>query len=144
MPPAGSAAISASVSVAATDNASMLPAPAAGKADVAPAALAPHPSTPTRTAQELAAAAAFTSRGDAKLALQDIVAARGFYEYAANAGSARAAMALAETYDPTFLSAMGAMGTKPNPAMAANWYRKAAALGDRGAEARLRTLEAAK
>jgi TPR repeat protein len=74
------------------------------------------------------------------LALQDISAARLFYERAANAGSARAAMALGETYNATFLARLGAVGTKPNPAMAEQWYRKAAALGSRNAEDRLRTL----
>jgi TPR repeat protein len=74
------------------------------------------------------------------LAIKDISAARVFYEYAANAGSARAAMALAETYDAAFLDQLGAVGPRPNPAMAADWYRKAAALGDRSAEAWLRAL----
>jgi hypothetical protein len=107
---------------------------------------APHPTQTTPTPQQQAASAALASRGDAMMALQDISAARLFYERAANAGSARAAMALGETYNPTFLARLGAVGTKPNPAMAEEWYRKAAALGSRSAEDRLRTLglEAAK
>jgi TPR repeat protein len=47
---------------------------------------------------------------------------------------------LAETYDPAFLNRLGVIGPKPNPALAADWYRRAAALGDRKAEARLLTL----
>jgi TPR repeat protein len=63
------------------------------------------------------------------LAQRDISAARKFYEYAANAGSARAATALARTYDPSYATQMGELGLQPDPALAAVWYRKAAALG---------------
>ncbi|MDR3533131.1 MAG: hypothetical protein P4L90_21545 [Rhodopila sp.] len=143
IPPAASPAPSAAVALAAVNKDVATPAaPVASNTGVAAAVPAPHPSVPARTAKEQAAAAAFASRGDAMLVLQDITAARLFYEYAANAGSARAAAALAKTYDPVFLNQIGAVGTKPDPAMAANWYRKAAALGDREAEARLRTLGA--
>jgi hypothetical protein len=146
MPPSGSPTTSGSTALAAVNKESMTPPPAAGNTGAASAVLAPHPSATTRTAQEEAAAAAFASRGDAMLAIKDISAARAFYEYAANAGSARAAVALAETYDPAYLNQLGALGPRPSPAMAVDWYRKAAALGDRGADARLRTLgaEAAK
>ena len=146
VPPSGSATTSGSVASGAVNQESMPPPSAAANTGAASADLASHPSVTTRTAQEQAAAAAFASRGDAMLAMKDISAARAFYEYAANAGSARAAVALAETYDPALLNQLGALGPRPNPAMAADWYRKAAALGDRGADARLRTLgaEAAK
>jgi hypothetical protein len=146
MPPSGSPTASGSTALAAVNRGSMTPPPAAGNTGAASAVLAQDPSATTRTAQEKAAAAAFASRGDAMLAIKDISAARAFYEYAANAGSARAAMALAETYDPAFLNQLGALGPRPSPAIALDWYRKAAALGDRGADDRLRTLgaEAAK
>ena len=74
------------------------------------------------------------------LAIKDISAARKLYEYAVNAGSARAATALARTLDPAFITQLGAVGLKPDPTLAAAWYRKAASLGDRDAEARLHTL----
>jgi TPR repeat protein len=80
------------------------------------------------------------NRGNAMLASNDISAARRFYMYAARAGSALAAMALAETYDPAFLKRLTVIGLQPDPELAAEWYGKAAALGDRQAEARLRTL----
>jgi hypothetical protein len=104
--------------------------------------------TPTMTpvprsaqaATDQTAAAAYASRGDAMVALKDISAARKYYEYAANAGSARAALALGETYDPAFLTRLGVVGLKPNPTIAADWYRKAAALGDRVAGGRLQAL----
>ena len=44
--------------------------------------------------------ATYVARGDAMLAIKDISGARRFYEVAANAGNAPAAMALARTYDP--------------------------------------------
>jgi len=142
IPPSGSATTSGSVASGAVHSEAMLPSPATANTGAASVDLASHPSVTTQTAQERAAAAAFASRGDAMLAIKDVSAARAFYEYAANAGSARAAMALAATYDPAFLSQLGALGPRSNPAMAADWYRKAAALGDRGADARLRTLQA--
>jgi TPR repeat protein len=84
----------------------------------------------------------YAKRGDDMLAIKDISAARRFYEYAADAGSARAAAALARTMDPAFITQLGAVGLKPDPTLAAAWYRKAASLGDRDAEARLHTLSA--
>jgi TPR repeat protein len=84
--------------------------------------------------------AIYASRGDEMLAIKDISAARKFYEHAANGGRARAATALAKTYDSAFLTQLGAVGVRPDPALAEAWYRRAAALGDPDAEARLRTL----
>jgi hypothetical protein len=113
------------------------PAPAIA----APPAAAPaRPANPQATPDQAAATAASLARGDAMLAMRNITAARSLYEYAANAGNARAAAALAETYDPVFLNRLGVIGIKPDPAAAAEWYRKAAALGDRSAVARLQTL----
>ncbi len=91
-------------------------------------------------AQDTAMAAALMRRGDAMVAIKDISAARKFYESAADAGSAAAALALAKTFDPAYLETLGVVGLRPDPATAAAWYRKAAALGDRDAETRLRTL----
>jgi TPR repeat protein len=80
-------------------------------------------------------AAFYAARGDAMLANRDISAARKFYEYAANEGSARAATALARTYDPAFAEQLGGFGMHPDPNLAAVWYRKAAELA--GVAARL-------
>ena len=114
------------------------PAPAAGKTALAVAI----PAARTPTAQEQWMATMYASRGDEMLAIKDISAARKFYEYAANAGSARAATALAKSYDPAFLTQLGAVGIRPDPALAAAWYGRAVALGDSDAEARLRTQSA--
>jgi len=101
------------------------PAPGAGNAlSTANASAVPQPAGP-----ESAMAAFYAARGDAMLAHRDISAARKFYEFAANAGSARAAAALARTYDPAFAAQLGEIGLQPDPGLAAVWYRKAAELG---------------
>ncbi len=69
-------------------------------------------------------------RGEAALAIGDITAARLLYERAADAGSAEAALALGKTYDIHFLLDTGAPGSAANQDLAANWYRRAADLGD--------------
>jgi TPR repeat protein len=71
--------------------------------------------------------AALMARGQEFLALGDISAARLFYERAAESGSARAMTALGTTYDPDFLARIKAVGIRPDPALAAEWYRKAMA-----------------
>ena len=119
------------------------PAPtAAGKSALAILATRLPKTTPIE--QEQAMAAIYASRGDAMLAIKDISAARKFYEYAANCGSARAATALAGTYDPAFLVQLNAVGVRPDPALAADWYRRATTLGAPDAEARLHAAPARK
>ena len=122
------------------------PKPATGNTPTAFAVPTTRSATGAPTAQEQSMAALYVSRGDEMMAIKDISAARKFYEYAANAGNARAAMALARTHDPAFLTRSGALGLRSDPVLAAAWYRKAAALGDPDAEARLHALstEAAK
>ena len=111
-------------------------AAAAGRTDLA---IADQP-TRAPAAPDQSLAAICVKRGDAMLAIKDISAARKFYEFGANAGSARAATALAETYDPAWLGKLGAVGIRPDPALAEHWYRSAAALGDPDAGARLHAL----
>jgi hypothetical protein len=130
----------ASVKMASRD-AATIPGPSVAAAG-APAAVPPSPAALRPAPEQSALAATALSRGDAMLAMKNVGAARSLYEYAANAGNARAAVALAETYDPVFLNRLGVIGPKPDPALAAEWYRKAAALGDRNAVARLQTLRA--
>jgi hypothetical protein len=89
--------------------------------------ITPPPSVPRVSAQELAN---LLTRGDAMLGLDDVVAARLFYERAAELGSARAATMLGKTYDPSFLASVQATGVTPDRKLAASWYRTAAARGD--------------
>jgi len=78
-------------------------------------------------------------RGDEQAGLGDVSAARRLYERAAEAGSAIAALRLAQTYDPTFLPVVGA-GVLADPSAARDLYAQAVALGSKDAAARLQTL----
>lgn len=118
--------------------------PPAAPANAAPTLATPvaPPAAQPANPQQQALAAIYISRGDEMLAVRDISAARKFYEYAANVGSAAAAMALARTFDPASLAELGVVGLRPDPARAAVWYRKAAVLGAPDAKARLQMLGA--
>jgi hypothetical protein len=84
---------------------------------------------------------ALVARGNALVATGDLAGARLLYRRAAEAGNARAALTLAETYDPVVLETLGESGLAPNVAMARLWYKKANELGSTEALARLEKLE---
>jgi hypothetical protein len=138
-PPRGQATPGASPVTGGADTTAARPTPAAGNPVLASPVPAAPPATRPPTAREPATAVFYATRGDEMLARKDISAARKFYEYAANAGSARAATALANTFDAAFIAQLGVVGLRPDPASAAAWYRRAAALGDPNAAARLHT-----
>ncbi len=81
-------------------------------------------------------------RGQAALAVNDIVAARAMFERAAGMGSAAGATAAGKAYDIAFLLESGARGIPADQAAAVAWYRKAALLGDPEARERLSRIEA--
>ena len=108
----------------------------------APPPPAKPPATHPPDTQQQALAATYVARGNEMLAIKDISAARKIYEYAASIGSAAAAMALAKTYDAAYLAQIGAVGVRPDQALALAWYRKAAVLGDPNARLRLQALGA--
>jgi TPR repeat protein len=81
--------------------------------------------------------AALIQRGDAMFALQDVSAARLLYARAAAGGSGTAATAAGKTYDPAFVAEDH---TQADPTAAADWYRRAIALGDHEAEGLLEKL----
>jgi len=120
--------------------------PVVATGNAALALAAPPPARPPAThqpdTQQQAMAATYVARGNEKLAIKDISAARKIYEYAASLGSAAAAMALAKTYDAAYLAQIGAVGVRPDQALALTWYRKAAVLGDPNARLRLQALGA--
>ncbi len=93
------------------------------------------------TSETEAMVALLSRRGDEALAHGDIVAARLLYERAAAQGSGAAATAAGKTYDVEFLLRVGARGIRADPAAAAAWFRKAAALGDAEGQARLARME---
>src|SRR6185437_13301566 len=93
------------------------------RAAVPVAALPAAPSMPSVTATPPGAAAApdaasadeiaaLMTRADQLVATGDIVAARGFYERAAEHGNAPAMTAAGKTYDPLFLEEMRVRGSR--------------------------------
>ncbi len=113
-------------------------------APVAPTAVAPVASAPAAAparqidADELAN---LMKRARALLATGDISAARLLLKRAAEGQDATAAMMLAETYDPAVLGSQDIRNVTPDPAMARNWYQRAAQLGSPDAQRRLSQLQ---
>jgi TPR repeat protein len=85
--------------------------------------------------------ATLMTRGKALLASGDIPPARLLLERAAEAGEASAALILAQTYDPGVLGTQDTRNITPDPALARNWYQRAAQLGSADAQRRLSQLQ---
>jgi TPR repeat protein len=105
-------------------------------APTAPAESAPAPTVsaePSQRELDASEVALLTKRGQDLMANGDIVAARMMFQPAAEAGDAKAAFALARTYDPLVLEKMGVKGIRPDAALAHQWYEKAKALGSTAA-----------
>ena len=79
-------------------------------------------------------------RGAALIASGDLAAARLVLQRAADAGDARSAMMVAETYDPAILEKLGVHGVVPDLAKARGWYEKAKQFGATEATQRLELL----
>jgi len=105
-----------------------------------PAASAPVAKEPPPLTEDQKRALGFIVRGRAQAQQGNIAAARLFFQRAADAELAEGAFALAGTYDPAELAAMGVAGVQPDIALARRWYEKARDLGAREAEERLRRL----
>jgi hypothetical protein len=69
-----------------------------------------------------------------------IAAARLIYEELANRGSAKAALALAQTYDPAFIPPSATSAVKPDVEIALKWYERAAIYGSDEARQRIAAL----
>ncbi len=89
----------------------------------APAATASSPDAPPMA--DDADLDALVQRGQKLLDRGDHLAARLVLEHAAAKGSARAALLLAQSYDPVYVARSGGDGIRPEPEIAAGWYRKA-------------------
>jgi hypothetical protein len=113
--------------------------PSLDAAAAAPSADPPALAEPRLPAPEIAA---LVARGDVLFSTGDLAAARTFYERAADAGEAQAAVRLGETYDPIFLDHAHLRGVRGNVATALSWYRRARDLGAAEAEVLLNSLEA--
>ena len=116
-----------SVIAPAPDETAVPPQGSAGKAIPSPPELlkSPQPLTisPAEEEQRL-------KSGQEAWDLDDVAGARLIFGYLANRGSAAGAWRLAQTYDPHILgrTTVGAR-FKPDEAVAARWYAKAAAMG---------------
>lgn len=106
-------------------------------------ALPPDPKPPaaavTLNAQEVAA---LIKRAEDFVRGGDIASARIALRRAASAGDAQSSLALAKTFDPTFLSEHGVLGFGSDVAQARQWYEKAMQLGSTEASRRLERLAA--
>lgn len=97
-----------------------------GPLSPANAATSKLPDKPHLSSTEIAA---LSARGDSLLGANDIVSARLFYERAADAGDARAALRLGATFDPTFLAHAAFPGAHSDVKRALFWYSRARELG---------------
>lgn len=79
-------------------------------------------------------------RGEDLLNTGDVASARLLLRRAAEARDARAALALAASYDPIVLKRLGVYGSQPDLATARDWYEKAKQYGSREAPQRLELL----
>jgi TPR repeat protein len=87
------------------------------------------------------AADALVTRGDTFFTAGDLVSARLFYEHAAAAGNAIAALRLGGTFDPSFLVSARIDRVQGDAAIALYWYRRARELGNGDAEILLKKME---
>jgi len=117
-------------------DASSSPGPAAQPGSNAQTELPPS----TISAEEKARAERLVAQGEKNLADGKIEVARQFFERAAEAGLAVAALRLAASYDPGELARLQALGIVPDRAQARKWYERARELGAPEAEARLAKL----
>jgi len=83
------------------------------------------------------------ARSQKLVAEGDVGAARTLLQRAAEAGDARAALALGSTYDPIMLTILQARGVTADAFLARFWYRKASELGSEEAQQRLKLLVSA-
>ncbi len=115
------------------------PAPAVAAAPVTQAA-PPAPQAPARrlAPDELAT---LMTRAKSLIAVGDIAPARLLLERAADAQEPSAALLLAQTYDPAVLGTQDMRSITPDPAMARDWYQKAARLGSTDARQRLAQMQ---
>jgi TPR repeat protein len=86
------------------------------------------------------AARRLCAEGLVAFAKGDIATARAFFVSAAEAGDARALVALGDTFDPATLTRLGVVGLRGDAAKARDYYERALAVGATGARERLASL----
>jgi Bacterial SH3 domain len=134
LPPGASGQRSLSIDVLAADG-SMI-ASAGTRLEIAPDPKAALISRPDDTARidELMA------HGRKMVEVGYFPGARAYFQRAAEAGSADAALSVGASYDPSFIAEIGAQGIKPDIAQARIWYERAKALGSKDADEKLKEL----
>src|SRR5437868_6592466 len=105
------------------------------------APLPPQPAVPGARRMDADELAGLLKRAKGMLAIGDIASARLLLERAAEAQEAEAALMLGTTYDPLVVGNQDMRSITPDPAMARQWYQKAAALGSADARRRLSELK---
>jgi hypothetical protein len=117
--------------------------PTAAAAPTFPEAREPGPApSPARGKSPPANEQMLMTRADESFKKGDVSGARVIYEYLAVQGSAAAAMAMGESYDPQVLSKLVVKGLDPDAKKARQWYEKAEQLGNMEARSRLNALAA--
>lgn len=101
---------------------------------------APRPAAPPVAGMPAGEERAGMDRAEQLLKNSDIAAARLLFESMALRGSAKAAFAMGQTFDPEFLGTLTVKGLKPDVEQAKQWYRKALELGSTEARGRLSAL----
>src|SRR6266436_8454393 len=122
------------------------PAPAATPVATVPVAAAPAAAVPAAAppaarridAEELAT---LLKRARSLISIGDIAPARLLLKRAADAQEATAALLLAQTYDPAVLGKQDMRSIAPDPALAREWYQKAARYGSVDAQQRLSQMQ---
>jgi len=111
-------------------------------AAVAPAAPVPPQPAAAPSSRRIDAdeVAGILKRAKSLLAMGDVASARLLLERAADV-EAEAALMLGTTYDPAVVGNRDMRSITPDPAMARQWYQKAAALGSADARFRLSQLQ---
>jgi hypothetical protein len=122
-------------------------APAATAQSPLPAARIQRPTAPAPTTRQLLPedrerVMALLGRGNDQLAHGNVAAARLYFQRAADAGLAQAALARASTYDPDELARLRVVGMQPDLDLARRWYERARELGSPEAERRLKRFSA--
>jgi hypothetical protein len=116
-------------------------APAA-PASITPPSTAATPPMPVVRSLDPREIASFLSRAQDLIAAGDLPSARLLLRRAAEAQNARAALALAQTYDPIVLKQYGSSAPAADVATARNWYERAREWGAPDVQRQLDALEA--
>jgi len=107
----------------------------------APAAAVPAAAPPAARRIDAEELATLLKRAKSLISIGDIAPARLLLKRAADAQEATAALLLAQTYDPAVLGKQDMRSIAPDPALAREWYQKAARYGSVDAQQRLTQMQ---